>query len=119
MKMQKSGIFVKKILKINIWKIKDIVKLEIIVIIQDNIEVLRIAYAVPIEKEVDKNGEEITKNISHILQFIDSARFLANSLANLVNNLSEGGHRITCKYGYHDIKCETCRIKYKYCSCFL
>ena len=36
-------------------------------------------FTVPIEKEVtriDKNGEEITKNISHILQFIDSARFM-------------------------------------------
>ena len=32
MKMQKSAIFVNKNLKINIWKIKNIVKLEIIVI---------------------------------------------------------------------------------------
>ena len=32
------------------------------------------------EKEVtriDENGGEITKNISYILQFIDSARFMA------------------------------------------
>ena len=39
-------------------------------------------FTVPIEKEVtrtDKNGEEITKNISYILQFIDSARFMASS----------------------------------------
>ena len=42
MKMQKIAIFVKKKLKVNIWKIKHIVKLEIIVIIQGN--VLRIAY---------------------------------------------------------------------------
>ena len=38
-------------------------------------------FTVPIEKEVtriDKNGERITKNISYILQFIDSARFMAN-----------------------------------------
>ena len=27
----------------------------------------------------DKNGEEITKNISYILQFIDSAKFMASS----------------------------------------
>ena len=40
MKMQKSVIFVRKNLKI---KIKNIVKLEIIAIIQGNIEVLRIA----------------------------------------------------------------------------
>ena len=58
-----------------------------------------ITFTVPIEKEVtkiDKNGEEITKNISYILQFIDSARFMASSLSNLVNNLFEGIHRIKC-----------------------
>ena len=33
-------------LKINIWTIRNIVKLEIIVIIQGNIEVLRIAYVI-------------------------------------------------------------------------
>ena len=68
---------------------------------------------------VDKNGEEITKNLSYILQFIDSTRFMASSLSNLVNNLSEGTHRIKCKYGHDDKKCETCGIKYKYCYCFL
>ena len=26
---------------------------------------------------------------------------------------------IKCKYGHDDKKCETCRIKYKYCNCFL
>ena len=36
----------KKNLNINIWKIKNIVKLEIIVIIQGNIKVLCIAYAI-------------------------------------------------------------------------
>ena len=43
-KMQKSVIFVNKNLKINIWKIKNIVKIEIIFIIQENKEVLRRAY---------------------------------------------------------------------------
>ena len=65
-----------------------------------------ITFTFPIEKEVtriDKNGQEITKNISYILQFIDSARFMANSLSNLVNNLSERIHRIKCKSG-HDVK---------------
>ena len=81
-----------------------------------------IAFTVPIEKEVtriDKNGEEITKNISYILQLIDSARFMANSLSNLVNNLSEGIYRIKCKFGHDDKKCEICRINYRYCDCFL
>ena len=75
-----------------------------------------------IEKEVtkiDKNGEKITKNISYILQLIDSARFMASSLSNHVNNVSEGIHRIKCKYVHDDKKCETCGIKYEYCDCFL
>ena len=41
------------------------------------------------------------------------------SLSNVVNNLSEGIHRIRCKYGHDDKKYQTCRIKYKYCDCFL
>ena len=43
---------------------------------------------------------------------------MASSLLNLVNNLSEGLHRIKCKLGHDDKKCETCGIKYKYCDCF-
>ena len=63
-------------------------------------------FTVPTEKEVrriDKNGEEITKNISPLLQFIDKARITASSLSNLVNNPSEGIHRIKCKFK-HDKK---------------
>ena len=37
---------------------------------------------------------------------------MASSLSNLVDNLSEGIHKIKCKYGHNDKKCETCRIKY-------
>ena len=51
-----------------------------------------INFTVPIEKEttrINKNGEEVTKNISYILQFTDSTRFMASLLSNLVNNLSE------------------------------
>ena len=65
-----------------------------------------ITFTVPIAKEVtiiNKNGEEIPKNLSYILQFIDNARFMASSLSNLLNNLSEGIHRNKCKYG-HDNK---------------
>ena len=40
------------------------------------------------------NGEEITKNVSFILQFSDSRRLMASSLTNLINNLSEWIHRI-------------------------
>ena len=46
-----------------------------------------------------KKGEKITKNITYILQFIDSTRFMASSLSSLVNNLSEEIHKIKCKYG--------------------
>ena len=42
---------------------------------------------------------------------------MANPLLNLVNNLSEGIH--SCKYRHNDKNFETCRIKYKYCDCFL
>ena len=49
-----------------------------------------------------KKGEKITKNITYILQFIDSTRFMASSLSSLVNNLSEEIHKIKCKYGIDD-----------------
>ena len=65
-----------------------------------------ITFTVPIEKKVmriEKNGEEIIKNISYILQFVESARFMARSVLNLVNNISEGIHR----------------MKYKHYNCFL
>ena len=63
--------------------------------------------------------KKLEKNISHILQFIDSARFMASSLSNLVNNLSEGIHIIKCKFGHDNKKCQTCGINYKYCKCVL
>ena len=48
----------------------------------------------------DKNGEELTKNNSYILQFIDSARFMTRKLSNLVNHLDGGIPRNKFKYGY-------------------
>ena len=66
-----------------------------------------------------KNGEEITKNISYILQFTDSARFVGVSLSNLVNNLSEGIQSIKFKFRNDDKKCESCGNNYDYCNCFL
>ena len=81
-----------------------------------------VTFTFPIDKEVkriDKNGEEIAKNLFYILQFIDSAKFKASSLSNLVNNLSEGLHIIKCKLGHGDKKNEKCGIKWKYCDCFL
>ena len=68
---------------------------------------------------ININGEKIIKNISYILQFIDSARFMASSLSNPVTNLSEGIYRFKCKFGYNDKKWELFGIKHKYCNCFL
>ena len=36
-----------------------------------------------------------------------------------MNNLSEGIHKIKCKHGHDDKKCEILRNNYKYCNCFL
>ena len=72
-----------------------------------------------IDRRIDKNGEVIAKHIFYTLQFIDNARFMARSLSNLVNNLSEGIHRIKCKFVHEYKKCKTCRIKYKDYDCFL
>ena len=65
------------------------------------------------------DGKEITKIIFEILHFIDSTKFIASSLSNLVNNFSEGIHRIKYRYGHNDKKWETCGIKYKYCDSFV
>ena len=61
----------------------------------------------------------MTKNTIKLhLQFIDSTRFMTSLSSTLVNNLSEGVHKIKCKFG-NDEKNVTCGIKYKYCYCFL
>ena len=52
---------------------------------------------------IDKNGKEVTKNISYKLQFNDSARVMASSLSNLVNSFLKRIRKIKCKYGYDDI----------------
>ena len=44
---------------------------------------------------------------------------MACSLSNLVNNLSEVIHKNKCSFGHDDKRCETCKIKYKYCNYFL
>ena len=57
-------------------------------------------FSVPIEKEVikiDKDGNENVVTISYKMEFIDSARFMETSLPNLVDNLTEGIHKIKCK----------------------
>ena len=46
-------------------------------------------------------------SIYDIYIFIDSARFMAKSLSNLFNNLSEGIHRIKWKFDHDNKKYET------------
>ena len=44
----------------------------------------------PMKKEIlktDKDGNEIVDTISYKIKFIDSARFMASSLSNLIDNL--------------------------------
>ena len=51
-----------------------------------------ITFTVSIEKEltrINKDWEELKKNIFYILQFIDSARFIPNSLSDLGKILKE------------------------------
>ena len=43
---------------------------------------------------------------------------MASSLSIPVNSLSEIINGIKWKYGHNNKKCETCRIKYKYCNFF-
>ena len=44
---------------------------------------------------------------------------MINSLSNLADNLDEEINKIKWKYEHDDKKCETCRINYKDCDCFL
>ena len=63
-------------------------------------------FSFPIEKdvtEIDKDVNESVVNIFYKIQFIDTARFIATSLSNLVDNLTEGVQK----------------IKYEHCDCFL
>ena len=78
-----------------------------------------ITFTVPRSYKSWEKWVEITQRISYMLQFIDSARFMASSLSNLVNNFSEGIHKIKCKYRHNDKKCKTCGMTYKVCNRFL
>ena len=44
---------------------------------------------------------------------------MASLLSNLDNNVAEGIHKLKCKYGHYNKKCETYGIKYKDCECCL
>ena len=44
---------------------------------------------------------------------------MSSSISILLNILAEKTHKIKCKYGHDNKKCETCGVKYKDCECFL
>ena len=68
----------------------------------------------------DKDGNECIVTISYKIKFIDSARFMATSLSDLVHNVIEGIHKIKykdydCFLEYESVKDNL--IKYKCLSC--
>ena len=76
-------------------------------------------FSILIEKEVstiDKDGNESVVTISYKIKFIDSARFIATILSNLVDNLTEEIHKIKCKDCYYFLEYESVKdnlIKYR------
>ena len=46
---------------------------------------------------IDKDDNESVVNPSHKTKFIDSTRFMATSLSNLVDNPRDGIHKVKCK----------------------
>ena len=70
--------------------------------------------------QIDKDRNESVVTISYKIKFIDSARFMATSLSNLVDNLTEGIHKVKCKDCDCFLKYENVKdslIKYKCLSC--
>ena len=72
-------------------------------------------FSISIEKEVteiDKDGNESVVTISYKKKIVNCARFMATSLSNLADNLTEGIHKIICK---DFLECESVKdnlIKY-------
>ena len=70
-------------------------------VIAKNIEdYISFSIKVEVDKYVDKNGEEKTKEID--LRFIDSFKFMSGSLDSLFNNLVKGDHKFWGFEGYND-----------------
>ena len=70
--------------------------------------------------KIDKAGNGSVVSVSYKIKFIESARFMAISLSNFVDNLSQGIHKIKCKdcdtfLEYESVKNNL--IKYKCLSC--
>ena len=66
--------------------------------------------------QIDKDGNESIVTIFYKIKSIDSVRFLETSLSNLVDNFTEGIHKIKCKYcvlfiEYESVKVNSIRYK--------
>ena len=80
-------------------------------------------FSVPIEKEItkiDKDGNKSVVTISYKIKIIDSTRFMASLLSNLVDNVAEGVNKIKCKdcdcfLEYESVNDNS--MKYKCISC--
>ena len=55
----------------------------------------------------DKEGNESITAVLYKIKFIDSARFMASSLSDLVDDLTEGIYKIKFKYCYCFLECES------------
>ena len=68
----------------------------------------------------NEDGNESVLTISYKIKFIDSARFMASSLSNLVDDLTKGIHKIKCEDCDCFLEYESVRdnlIKYKCFPC--
>ena len=57
-------------------------------------------FSVPIEKEnakTDNDGNQSIATVFYKIKYIDSAKFMAKSLSNLLDNLAEEIHKTKCK----------------------
>ena len=66
---------------------------------------------------IDKDGNESVVTIYYRIKLIDSARFMASSLSDLVDNLAEGVHKIKCKDCDCFLEYKSIKEKYKCLSC--
>ena len=63
--------------------------------------------------KIDKNGEKSVKTMSYKIKIFDSMRFTVTSLTKVVDNLSEGIHKIKCKDCNYSFKNESVKNKLK------
>ena len=76
-------------------------------------------FAARVEKgvtNIDKDGNWTVVTTSCIIKLVDTARFMASSLSNLVDDLEKGIHKIRCKDCDYFLKYKSVKdnlIKYK------